>query len=545
MFYFQALSVLLLVVGLFSPVLADSPQIVDLGYALYQGTFNSTSNVTDFFSIRYASPPTGELRFQKPAAPPNMRSLGVQLANTQPPACPSAGQGNQIATPFRDLSSDTRQSTNTRRQIVPHLIEDCLFLNVHVSGPINPIARMPVVFWIHGGGYVALSTAGMNGADLVREAGGGVVAVELEYRLGVFGFLPGAEVKKNGALNAGLLDQQFALQWIQQFIHLFGGDPNQVTIWGESAGAGSVLQHLVAHGGNTQPPLFHQATTSSTFLPSQYNFDDPVPEKLYSEVVQLTGCSNATDTFQCLVNVDAATLEGANVEVNESGFFGTFVMVPVVDGDFIVERPIVTIERGTLNANSFVAMTNTFEGGIFVNSNFSSEITLIDYVTQLFPLFDDDQIQMAVQNYENIGLESVNDQAIAIMGESIFICPTYRLLNAFPGRSHKGLFAIPPGQHGNDVAYYFPGTTGPPFQNAQFSASFAGSFMAFVKFGDPNMHPVADDITPTWSVFNSGNTEMLFNRTEDFQADVRPFTTDSGLLQRCSFWESVAPSIPQ
>lgn len=68
------------------------------------------------------------------------------------------------------------------------------------------------------------------------------------------------------------------LQTEEVQIHLFGGDPRRVTIWGESAGAGSVMQHLIAHRGNTQPPLFHAVMTSSTFLPSQYNYDDPVPE---------------------------------------------------------------------------------------------------------------------------------------------------------------------------------------------------------------------------------------------------------------------------
>ncbi|EJC97368.1 alpha/beta-hydrolase [Fomitiporia mediterranea MF3/22] len=394
--------------GLESVLRADSPQVVDLGYAIYQGTFNSTSNITDFFAVRYAAPPVGKLRFQAPAPPLNMRAQGVQLANTQPQACPMAGPGLNSTTPFRDLSNNKDRRQNTE-------IEDCLFLNVHVSGEINPKARMPVVVWIHGGGYVAGSTSGQNGSDLIREASGGIVAVELQYRLGVIlGFLPGSEVKKNGALNAGLFDQQFALQWIQKSIHLFGGDASRVTIWGDSAGAGSVLQHIVAHGGNTQPPLFHQAITSSTFLPSQYNFDDAIPESDLS-----IRCSNASDTFQCLVDADAGTLESANAVINESGFYGTFVVVPVVGGDMIVERPIQTINRGRLNGVRYPlsAITNAFEGTVFVNANFSAQMTATDYVTQLFPLFNQAQIEETVQQYTNIGLNTVNDQAIAIMGE--------------------------------------------------------------------------------------------------------------------------------
>ncbi|KAH8113825.1 cephalosporin esterase [Phellopilus nigrolimitatus] len=528
----------LVALGFLSLTRADSPQIVDLGYATYQGTFNSTSNITNFLSIRYAAPPVGKLRFQAPAAPLNMSSDGIQMADTQPHGCPHAGRGISITSPFRSQSKTITQRQNTQ-------IEDCLFLNVHVSGPINSAARMPVIFWIHGGGYVGGTTASDSGADLVREAGGGIVAIELEYRLGVFGFLPGSEVKENGALNAGLLDQQFALQWVQQFVHLFGGDPTKVTIWGESAGAGSVLQHLVTHNGNTHPPLFRAAMTSSTFLPSQYRFNDPIPEKLYSETVQLSGCANATSTFECLVDADAGTLQNANVLINKAGFFGTFVTVPVVDGEFIVERPVETISRGKLNGDMLLSVTNTFEGTIFVNSTFSEEMSITDYVTQLFPLFNETQINETVSQYTGIGLDTVNDQAIGIMGESIFICPTYLLLNAFQGRARKGLFAIPPGTHGSDVAYYFPGTTGPPFKNAQFSASFAGGFLGFVKSLDPNEHPVANIITPNWDLYVDGQTEMLFNRTEGFRPDIRPIKTDPNLLERCAFWKSVAPSVPQ
>lgn len=70
--------------------------------------------------------------------------------------------------------------------------------------------------------------------------------------------------------------------------------------------------------------------------------------------------------------------------------------------------------------------------------------------------------------------------------------------------------------------------------NVQFSASFAGAFLGLVKSDDPNIHPVTDDITPAWNTFSQGNTEMLFNRTDDFQPDIRPITTDPALLERCA-----------
>ena len=177
----------------------------------------------------------------------------------------------------------------------------------------------PILY--HGrGGYVFgnVTIYNTNGNDLIRNSGGNVVVVAIQYRLGVFGFLPGQKVKDGGVLNAGLckccrnddvptcysppryiVDQQFALKWVQKYVCIFhpsalffqehrhgnllqiskfGGDPKKVTIWGESAGAGSVLQHVVANGGNTNPPLFRAAITSSTYLPSQYKYNDRIPE---------------------------------------------------------------------------------------------------------------------------------------------------------------------------------------------------------------------------------------------------------------------------
>ncbi|RDB16286.1 Lipase 5 [Hypsizygus marmoreus] len=147
----------------------------------------------------------------------------------------------------------------------------------------------------------------------------------------------------------GLLDQELALQWVQKHITLLGGDPAKVSIWGECVGAGSVLQHVIAHNGRTTPPLFRAAITSSTFSPSQYKFDDRIPEALYSEVVAQTNCSSAANSLACLRDVDAGLLETVNVNIGTSGFFGTSVFVPVIDGIFITQRPIEALKQRNVN----------------------------------------------------------------------------------------------------------------------------------------------------------------------------------------------------
>ncbi|THU75139.1 alpha/beta-hydrolase, partial [Dendrothele bispora CBS 962.96] len=211
------------------------------------------------------------------------------------------------------------------------------------------------------------------------------------------GFLAGQAVKDNGALNAGLLDQDFALRWVQAHISKFGGDPTRVTIWG----AGSVLQHVVANNGQTDPPLFRAAMTSSTFLPSQYQFNDPIPEALYSQIVAQTNCSSSPDSLACLRAVDVNTLESVNVAIVEAGFVGTFVNVPVVDGTFITQRVTEALKQGKVNGQAIFAMTNTNEGTDFVNQTAPANATV--YAGQLFPNFRLEQDEEVARLYADVG----------------------------------------------------------------------------------------------------------------------------------------------
>lgn len=128
--------------------------------------------------------------------------------------------------------------------------EDCLFLDVMVPEDIFYSDKShPVVVWIYGGGYTAGSKAGSGDpAGLIARSrqnnSTGVIYVAMNYRLGALGWLSGPTFQENGTANAGLHDQRFALEWVQNNIHLFGGDPNNVTVLGESAGGGSIMHQI-------------------------------------------------------------------------------------------------------------------------------------------------------------------------------------------------------------------------------------------------------------------------------------------------------------
>ncbi|KAF7351809.1 COesterase domain-containing protein [Mycena venus] len=502
----RALSVCAAATLLFAtpPVRAQVTPIVDLGYAQYQGAVNTDNNIAHFFGIRFAAPPIGDLRFRAPQPPANIS--GMQLATTQPIGC--------------------------------SITEDCLYLNVYYPSTEGgaPPKNLPTLVWIYGGGYTSGQAAGYNGEDIIRQSNNGIVVVVIQYRLGLFGFLAGSEVKKDGDLNAGLLDQDFALRWVNKYacISKFGGDPTKVTIWGESAGAGSVLQQVIAHGGQTKPKLFRGAITSSSWLPSQYRFDDPVPELAFNEVLTQTNCATATDSMSCLRALDTAVLQAVNGNI--SRFKGTIPFPPVVDEVFITQRPTLSLLEGKVNGDAFLGVVNAFEGTVFVDQSIS--ITAANYSLELFPNFGPAQARVVGALYAGLGTDQF--QVNAVYGESILICPTYYLLNAFRGRAFKGEFAIPPALHSMDLAYYFPSRSAPPFNNAAFINAFAQSFTSFIINLDPNIKVDTTTITPHWNKFDIGDTEMLFNQTAvDGLPVVQPIETSLDLLERCLFWNSV------
>jgi len=137
--------------------------------------------------------------------------------------------------------------------------EDCLGINVIRPAGVQPGAQLPVAVWIYGGGLTMGGSADRRFnlsfiVDNSVDMGTPIIAVSFNYRMAAFGFLSGNEVQADGATNLGFRDQRLALQWIQENIAGFGGSPDKVTLWGESAGAISINAQLFAYNGTPSPP---------------------------------------------------------------------------------------------------------------------------------------------------------------------------------------------------------------------------------------------------------------------------------------------------
>jgi len=258
------------------PAAADQDPVVRAPAGAVKGVSDGTVNV--FKGLPYAQPPVGEARWKPPVEMPAW--AGVRDASKFGPACiqPKARSGSIYAWDLGEIS------------------EDCLFLNVWAK---QGVSNAPVMVWIHGGALMTGSGSEpmYDGAKFAER---GVVVVSINYRLGVFGYLahPLLSAESNGNIsgNYGLLDQIEALRWVKRNIAAFGGDPSNVTIAGESAGALSVMYLMAsppAHG------LFHKAIAQSAYMISmpelkQARFGEFPAEAIGARIVEASGAKDLT-----------------------------------------------------------------------------------------------------------------------------------------------------------------------------------------------------------------------------------------------------------
>jgi para-nitrobenzyl esterase len=288
-----------------------------------------------FLGLPYARPPIGALRWRPPQPPAAWH--GVRDGTKYAPHCAQNGAGA-----FGTSSVD----------------ENCLYLNVYTPPNVGRGHLLPVMFWIHGGGFTNGESDTYDPNRIVRD---GVIVVTINYRLGLLGFYAqsGLDAEWHAHMNYGLMDQQQALLWVQRNIAAFGGDPETVTIFGESAGGLSVLSQLASPGAHG---LFARAIAESgayqTTLPTL-----AAAEVTGNNLASAWGCSN--QQASCLraipvKNILAATpsqnvpaIDGVVLPASPQAAFtsGHFNRVPVMNGSNHDEFRLFTAEQFDLSSN--------------------------------------------------------------------------------------------------------------------------------------------------------------------------------------------------
>ncbi|PKS06171.1 hypothetical protein jhhlp_007488 [Lomentospora prolificans] len=561
---------------------------VDLGYAVYRGVHNESSGLNSWKGIRYAAPPVGALRWQRPTAPEPIEE--IVLADQFGPSCPQAAPQLSRVSVF--VPGD----------------EDCLFLNVYSPEDASAEHPLPVFVSIHGGGY-GLGNANYDVAGLMASNDNSFITVTIQYRLGAFGFLSSGEVKERGVLNAGLLDQNFAFQWIQEHISQFGGDPERITIAGESAGGGSVLLHSIAQDGGYGNSLFQNIIAASPWVPTQPYYDDDTPTKHYNRLAETLGCE-VEEAFDCLVEADSLALQLAAHTVSSTSptFYGNWAFVPVIDGDYVTGPPSVKLSelQGKVNGERILIGNNANEGPTLIPTIRTQE-DLVDWIkgnwvnlseaniTGLLEAYasTQDPVDLDAPRFETDGLgpaTAVNVSQIAtgqqqraynIGAEGAVDCVGYWMASAFTGDGKAAWYyqySVPFAVHGADVSAYYGSPTknqGPDLVTAfrkiygNFITADNPSIPAAIANGESAENALADHPARQWPPWSDDKPLMLnLNQTGGVAyatyavngAEITQFRdpglsndftfTDAykwegGRGKRCEYWRKISPFVPQ
>jgi carboxylesterase type B len=432
------------------------------------------------------------------------------------------------------------------------------------------------------------------------------ISVIIQYRLGALGFLSSSDVKKHGALNAGLLDMNFALKWVQANIGTFGGDPSKVTIAGESAGAAAVLYQAQAYGGNQEEILFQNVITASPWVPNQHDYDAEEPTAAYEGFVEAAGCSSAKNKLECLRETDTIVLQNASAKVSEAGPFGTFAFLPVTDGTFVQKRLSTSLFAKSLRGKRVLSGNMANEGIPLAPLSTQTLADFQAYINTTFPSFSSSDKSSTETTYafpgDNIVVNSNTtrfpttgtsvptalnmsqfatgnaQRLLNVFAEYAFVCPSYWATGAFP-KGWKYQFSVPPSYHGYDLQALWSGTTTP---GASFKHAFRKIWGNFITQDSPVISvedakggvenssvpgcdgegmiqwPVWDVEKPVLLNLNTtGGVKTFVQTTKDLYYDVYSdpgvsneislvdaTSWEGGRGERCEFWRGVAAKVP-
>ncbi len=475
----------------------------------------SENGLCVFKGIPYATPPVGDLRWMPPQ--PVKPWSGVRPAIQFGPICPQLIMPSVI--PGRKPSIEPQS-------------EDCLYLNIWTPGLDDE--KRAVMVWIHGGAFTNGSGSSpiTPGETLAKR--GGIVMVTINYRLGSLGFLnlreiTGGKIPATG--NEGFLDQITALRWIYDNIAAFGGDPENVTVFGESAGAESIGALLAI---KESQGLFRKAILQSGASKAQ-----PLSQAFSVANNFLTQLGLSAKDVDALRALPIETIKKVQLKLAEAGASGVSggTLGPVQDGEILKGVPLDIIENGSAREITVIAGSNLEEGKLFakMGPDFHDldEAGLYKRVERLLP---QQHTSVMIEKYRK-ALSKRDLQVtpfeiyVAIMGDQHFRMPNIRLCEiqenfGTPAYGYvftwKSVIAELGACHALDVGFIF-GTLTSEFEGngsaaRRLSETMQNSWLAFAKTGDPSTTGL------TWPVYGKDRWMMVLG--ESSHAESAPYEAE-------------------
>ncbi|XP_068220139.1 venom carboxylesterase-6-like [Palaemon carinicauda] len=492
-----------------------------------------------FYSIPFAEPPVGDLRFKMPTKVKNWEE--VRDCTQKPPVC---------------LQYEFPEGNELFGQ------EDCLYLNIFTPKPHEENARLPIMVFIHGGAFFTGSSIEYAPHVMMNHE---IVFVTIQYRLGLLGFLSTED--KDAPGNYGLRDQAMALSWVQTNAHLFGGDPVGITIFGESAGAASVHFQILSP---RTVGLFQKAILMSGSALGPYAIGGA-----FKEVAQYTAkmfnCSTEDGSnamIDCLQKVPALDLVPVQRHFN-IWFMNPFLLVPRIDGDFLPSEPEILMKNGRHKRINLMSGVTTHEGGaysipIFANEDYRSALKLnfaeigpvalafsdteVSPLNQTIRIFDrylqstdidphriDNVTQMFSDRYFNIAHDitsKMHSKNVHRWGKKVF---TYEF--SYRGqRSINDAYGLDLGKnyvsHGDDIAYFFEGGYFEPLEkedDLKMRDIMTKLWVNFATYGDPTPD---DSLGFKWEPVSKENYSHL-------NLNLSPAMEEDSRTEIREFWESL------
>jgi para-nitrobenzyl esterase len=453
----------------------------------------AAGGVVAFKGIPFAAPPVGERRWKKPE--PVAPWQGVRAANAYGPSCMQDPMMLAI------------------QQAPPAASEDCLYLNVWTRAQRSS-DRLPVMVWIYGGGF-AIGTTAAAVYDGTRLTEKGVVVVSLAYRVGAFGFLAHPELSREsgkGSGNYGVQDMVAGLEWVRDNIAAFGGDPNNVTIFGESAG-GIAVSMLAA--SPYAKGLFDKVISESggSFAPSRRAMEggQNVPTLAVAETMgrDFLGKLGAT-TIAAARALPAQRI----VEAQGPGLAGGFW--PVDDGDVLPGDQYVLYSQGRFNDTPVLIGTNSDEGALFIRGGVTSA-AFEQQIRGGYGEHADELLAVYPHGTDAQAVEAAQD----VFRDSAFAWPTWAWarLQSTKGKGAAYVYYFdhrtpqsPNGaSHADEIPYVFRNLGNGGFvqsstrpEDVAMSELVSTYFTNFARSGDPNGSGL-----PRWPAFTDQNQQVM------------------------------------